>query len=238
MADLISSHLIKYRTLHSRERKREKCCLPTKGRPAKPAKSVTSHNMPKPEIVFVTGNANKLREVSMILGGDASPFTLVNEPLDLEELQGADLQEIALAKLQQAVHALGPGRPVFVEDTALSFDEFNGLPGAYIKWFIKAMGLAKVVKMLDSFENKGAYAITTIAYADSKGQLHVFQGKTHGTIVDSRGHTNFGWDSIFQPDESQNNETYAEMAKEDKNKISQRGRAFAQLKEYLYNTGI
>lgn len=173
----------------------------------------------------------------MILGGDSSPFTLVNEPLDLEEVQGADLEQIALAKLQQAVSALGVGKPVFVEDTALCFDEFNGLPGAYIKWFVKSMGLEKIVKMLDNFQNKGAYAITTIAYADSKGQFHIFQGKTHGTIVSSNGPTDFGWDSIFQPDEGHNNETYALMAKEDKNKISQRGRAFAQLKEYLYNTG-
>lgn len=199
---------------------------------------VPSPQMPdaKPEIVFVTGNQNKLNEVRLILGGDATPFQLTNEPLDLEEIQGHDLQEIAEAKLKQAVDQLGPGRPVFVEDTALCFDEFNGLPGAYIKWFVKSMGLEKVVKMLDGFENKGAYAVTTIAYADSQGKHHFFQGKTHGTIVPSRGHRNFGWDSIFQPDEAPNGETYAEMEKADKNKISQRGRAFDQLKKHLYSS--
>ncbi|CAB4254734.1 similar to Saccharomyces cerevisiae YJR069C HAM1 Conserved protein with deoxyribonucleoside triphosphate pyrophosphohydrolase activity [Maudiozyma barnettii] len=185
------------------------------------------------DIVFVTGNANKLKEVKMILSSESSKFNLINEPLDLEEIQDVDLKSIAMAKCKQASEILGPNRPVFVEDTALVFDEFNGLPGAYIKWFVKSMGLAKIVQMLDSFDNKDAKAITTIVYADGKGEFHVFQGITEGTIVSSRGPTTFGWDSIFQPKESTNGQTYAEMAKEDKNLISQRGRAFAQLKTFL-----
>lgn len=189
------------------------------------------------DIVFVTGNQNKLKEVQAILApndGTSAPFTLVNEPLDLDELQDSSLETIALAKCSQAVKRLGNGVPVFVEDTALRFDEYNGLPGAYIKWFVKSLGLEKVVKMLDGFENKGAEAVTTIAYADEKGGLHVFQGITKGKIVPSRGPTNFGWDSIFEP-EGGNGQTYAEMPKPEKNKISQRGRAFTKFKEFLYN---
>ena len=184
------------------------------------------------DIVFVTGNANKLKEVKMILSSEQSKFNLINEPLDLEEIQDIDLESIAMAKCKQAAKILGPKTPVFVEDTALVFDEFNGLPGAYIKWFVKSMGLAKIVRMLDSFENKSAKAITTIAFADGNGNFHIFQGITEGKIVDSRGPTTFGWDSIFQPNEA-NGLTYAEMEKVEKNKISQRGRAFAKLKVFL-----
>ena len=166
---------------------------------------------------------------------DPTPsFTIINEALDLDELQDVNLEAIALAKCKQAVAHLGEGHPVFVEDTALRFDEFNGLPGAYIKWFLKSMGLEKIVQMLQPFENKGAEAVTTIVYCDSKGQYHTFQGITRGIIVDSRGPTTFGWDSIFQPLES-DEKTYAEMEKKDKNLISQRGRAFAQLKDFLYH---
>lgn len=186
------------------------------------------------EIVFVTGNINKLNEVKMILGGENSLFKLTNIPLDLDELQGNDLESIALSKCKQAVAQLGTGTSIFIEDTALCFDEFNGLPGAYIKWFIKSMGLQKVVKMLDGFQNKGAKAVTTIAYIDENGAYHTFQGITHGKIVDSCGPTNFGWDSIFIPDDSLGL-TYANMSKSDKNKISQRGKAFSMFKEYLYN---
>lgn len=189
------------------------------------------------EIVFVTGNANKLKEVQSILIQDVDSnnktIHLINEALDLEELQDTDLNAIALAKGKQAVAVLGEGKPVFVEDTALRFDEFNGLPGAYIKWFLKSMGLDKIVKMLEPFENKNAEAITTICFADSRGEYHFFQGITKGKIVSSRGPTTFGWDSIFEPFDS-NGLTYAEMTKDAKNAISHRGKAFAQFKEYLY----
>ncbi|AHY79055.1 AQG_2a_G0030680.mRNA.1.CDS.1 [Saccharomyces cerevisiae] len=189
------------------------------------------------EIVFVTGNANKLKEVQSILTQEVDnnnkTIHLINEALDLEELQDTDLNAIALAKGKQAVAALGKGKPVFVEDTALRFDEFNGLPGAYIKWFLKSMGLEKIVKMLEPFENKNAEAVTTICFADSRGEYHFFQGITRGKIVPSRGPTTFGWDSIFEPFDS-HGLTYAEMSKDAKNAISHRGKAFAQFKEYLY----
>ncbi|CAL9728835.1 inosine triphosphate pyrophosphatase [Monosporozyma unispora] len=182
------------------------------------------------DIVFVTGNANKLKEVKMLLASET--LNLTNEPLDLDELQDTNLVSIATDKCKQAIKILGPGKEVFVEDTALTFDEFNGLPGAYIKWFVKSMGLDKIVKMLDSFENKGAEAITTIAYADSKGEIHIFQGITKGKIVPSRGSLNFGWDSIFEPLDTPNL-TYAELSKEEKNKISHRAKAFEHFKAYL-----
>lgn len=189
------------------------------------------------EIIFVTGNENKLKEVQMLLApqeGTSTPFKLTNKPLDLLEVQDASLEAIGMAKCKQAVQELGKGHPVFVEDTALRFSEFNGLPGAYIKWFLKSMGLEKIVKMLEPFGNKGAEAVTTIVYADANGQFHVFQGITRGKIVSSRGPTTFGWDSIFEPTDS-NGKTYAEMEKAEKNLISHRGKAFQDFKKYLYN---
>ncbi|SCV00117.1 LAMI_0G02982g1_1 [Lachancea mirantina] len=188
------------------------------------------------EIVFITGNVNKLNEVRMLLANDGAQkpsFTIRNMNLDLEEVQGANLEEIALTKCKEAVQKLPTGQAVFVEDTALCFDEFNGLPGAYIKWFVKSMGVEKVAQMLNGFENRGAKAVTTVVYADNKGEFHTFQGITAGTIVNTpRGSRTFGWDCIFQPNEG-SGETYAEMAKEQKNLISQRGRAFAKLKMHL-----
>ncbi|SJM82534.1 probable Inosine triphosphate pyrophosphatase [Zygosaccharomyces bailii] len=188
------------------------------------------------EIVFITGNQNKLKEVQMLLApceGEPAPFTLTNKALDLMEVQDASLEAISLAKCEQALNVLGKGTAVFVEDTALSFDEFNGMPGAYIKWFLKSMGLEKLVKILEPFENKGAAAVTTITYADSNGKMYSFQGITKGRIVPSRGPTTFGWDSIFEPLESMG-KTYAEMEKKDKNLISHRGKAFKKFKHFLY----
>ena len=52
-----------------------------------------------------------------------------------------------------------------------------------------------------------------------------------GTIVSPRGETTFGWDPIFVPDG--HTQTFAEMPKDEKNKISHRRRAVDQLKAYL-----
>lgn len=187
------------------------------------------------EITFVTGNVNKLKEVQVLLQDDK--WILVNKALDLDELQDTDLVAIVTDKVKQAMKQIGSHKRVFVEDTALTFDEFNGLPGAYIKWFVKSMGLNKIVQMLDNFEDKSAKAITTIAYADENGEIHIFQGITAGKIVESRGSLEFGWDSIFEPFDGEG-KTYAELTKEQKNKISHRAKAFAEFKKFLQTPEI
>ncbi|SCU86806.1 LAFA_0E03158g1_1 [Lachancea sp. 'fantastica'] len=191
-----------------------------------------------PTIVFVTGNANKLKEVKMLLApsrGQEPVFELTNTDIDLDELQDSSLENIARHKVSQAQAELPKGTAVFVEDTALCFDSYNGLPGAYVKWFLKSVGPEGLVRMLAGFENKKAEAVTTVAFADFDGHIHVFQGKTRGKIVDPRGSRDFGWDCIFEPEEG-SGKTYAEMEKTGKNQISQRSRAFALLSKHLNKT--
>lgn len=183
-------------------------------------------------ITFVTGNANKLREVVSILAtdkGTVGKYTITNKALDLMEIQGT-VDEISVHKAKSAADIVGG--PVLVEDTSLGFEAMNSLPGPYIKWFLESVGLSGLVDMLHKFENKSASAVTTLGYCPGPGQdVLLFQGITKGKIVDSRGPTNFGWDSIFQPTEF--NETYAEMSKDVKNSISHRYKALAKLKEFL-----
>ncbi|ODV86046.1 hypothetical protein CANARDRAFT_197627 [[Candida] arabinofermentans NRRL YB-2248] len=192
-------------------------------------------------ITFVTGNANKLKEVVAILsqggsnnegsGGDSKvgKFTITNQNIDLDELQGT-LEEVTIHKTKQACKFVQGA--VLVEDTSLGFDAMQGLPGPYIKWFVKSVGLKGLNQMLDGFQDRSAKAVTTFGYCEGPGcEVLLFQGITEGTIVESRGPTNFGWDSIFEPKGT--GLTYAEMRGEEKNKISHRSKALAKLKEFL-----
>ncbi|KAJ3400569.1 nucleoside triphosphate pyrophosphohydrolase ham1, partial [Chytridiales sp. JEL 0842] len=52
-------------------------------------------------ITFVTGNANKLKEVEAILA-TASHIKLVNQKIDLPELQAATAVEVAIDKCKRA----------------------------------------------------------------------------------------------------------------------------------------
>lgn len=191
--------------------------------------------MTKPTVVFVTGNANKLKEVQRLLS-NVTKYEVTNQNLDLEEIQESSLEEIARKKIIQAMAALPKGQRVLVEDTALGFDALNGLPGAYIKWFLKRMSLDEIVKMLEPFEKKTAEAITTVAYSDENGDIKIFQGIIKGNIVKPRGDLGFGWDAIFEPLVEEGNKdelTYGEMTKEFKNTLSHRGKAFKLFEEYL-----
>ena len=80
----------------------------------------------------------------------------------MPELQGPSLEEIAIKKVQ-AAHAL-LSAPVIIEDTALCFKALKGLPGAYVKWFLEAVGPEGLAKMLDGFETREAEAVCTMAY--------------------------------------------------------------------------
>ncbi len=57
-------------------------------------------------------------------------------------------------------------------------------------------------------------------------------GENKGTIVDKpRGKDGFGFDFIFQPEGFK--KTFAEMSREEKNKISSRSIALKKFKEFI-----
>ncbi|KAI0371445.1 Maf/Ham1 [Pilatotrama ljubarskyi] len=179
------------------------------------------------KITFVTGNAGKLREVKQILS--ASNIEVESQELDIPEVQGTT-QEVALAKCRRAAELLGG--PCITEDTALCFKAFNGLPGPYIKYFLKELGHEGLNKLLVGFDTNEAWALCTFAYSAGPGSEPIlFEGRTDGRIVPARGPSYFGWDPCFEPEGT--GKTYAEMQAEEKNRISHRGRALEKLEKYL-----
>ncbi|KAL7081327.1 hypothetical protein ACP275_14G033200 [Erythranthe tilingii] len=177
-------------------------------------------------VTFVTGNAKKLEEVRAILG-NSIPFRSLK--LDLPELQG-EPEEISREKARLAAKEVNG--PVLVEDTCLCFNALKGLPGPYIKWFLEKLGHQGLNNLLMAYEDKSAYALCVFSLAlGPNADPITFLGKTPGKIVLPRGPNDFGWDPIFQPDGY--DQTYAEMAKEEKNTISHRYRALAQVKSHF-----
>ncbi|CAN1278744.1 Inosine triphosphate pyrophosphatase [Linum perenne] len=181
-------------------------------------------------VTFVTGNAKKLEEVRAILG-QSIPFQSLK--LDLPELQG-EPEDIFKEKARLA--AVEVKGPVLVEDTCLCFNALKGLPGPYIKWFLQKIGHQGLNNLLMAYEDKSAYALCAFSFALGPDVEPItFVGKTSGKIVPARGPNDFGWDPIFQPDGFE--QTYAEMAKEEKNKISHRYRALAMVKDHFAEAG-
>eukprot|EP00088_Acartia_fossae_P052753 TRINITY_DN5976_c0_g1_i1.p1 TRINITY_DN5976_c0_g1~~TRINITY_DN5976_c0_g1_i1.p1 ORF type:complete len:202 (-),score=18.23 TRINITY_DN5976_c0_g1_i1:460-1065(-) len=180
-------------------------------------------------ITFVTGNKKKLEEFVAILGNNF-PYKVVSQNVDLPEYQGTP-EEVCREKCKEAARRITG--PVIVEDTCLCFNALGGLPGPYIKWFLKNLGPDGLPRLLADFEDKSGAALCIFGYCEGDGmEVKLFEGRTEGEIVSPpRGKRDFGWDPIFQPKGF--TQTYAELESDIKNGISHRGRALEKLKDFF-----
>ncbi len=175
------------------------------------------------KIQFITGNVNKFKEAQTIVS------SLEQLDIDLPEIQEIDAKEIIKAKLKEAQkHHKGS---LVVEDTSLYLDCLNGLPGPLIKWFEKSIGNKGLYDIAHKYDNYNAQAKTVVGYSDSKGNIEFFEGVIKGKIVKPQGDGDFGWGPIFVSNGQE--KTFAQMNKEEKNKISMRKIAFEKLRDFL-----
>jgi XTP/dITP diphosphohydrolase len=176
-------------------------------------------------INLIIGNEGKAAEFAAMLGIEV---TAVKR--DLPEIQSLVVREVAARKAADALQLLG--EPVLVDDTGLAVEEWNGLPGAFIAWFLNSVGLPGILNMAHGLTSRRATVTTAIGYAAPGTPVQVFQGTLRGSLATSpRGTSGFGYDPIFIPEGE--TRTYAEMTLEEKNIISQRRLAVEQMKRSL-----
>jgi len=174
-------------------------------------------------LYFITGNEGKFN--------DSKKFfpNIQQLDIDLPEIQGIDSKKIIKEKIKGAFeHVEGE---FIVEDTSLSFDCLNGLPGPLIKWFEKSLGNEGLVEIVEKLGNNRAEAKITLGYARNRDEIHYFDGSIKGKIVPPRGEHGFGWDPIFEPEGY--SKTLADMTREEKNLMSMRKIAMEKLKRFL-----
>ncbi|MDD2494837.1 MAG: RdgB/HAM1 family non-canonical purine NTP pyrophosphatase [Tissierellia bacterium] len=175
-------------------------------------------------MILITGNENKVREFEEILG-----FKIDHKSLDLEEIQGVDVEEISKYKAEKAYEIVK--KPIVVEDIGLFFNELNGLPGAFIKWFEKRLSYEQICNLIK--EDRKAIAKIVVSYFDGK-ELKQFIGEVQGEIALSpRGENGFGWDKIFIP--QGHTKTFAEMDISEKHSMSMRKIALEKLRINIYD---
>lgn len=165
------------------------------------------------KIFLVTGNANKLVEWRRQLPSDIEIDSI---DIDLPEIQSIDPEEIMADKAKRAYEATG--KPVVVEDVSAGLEKLGGLPGPFVKFFIKQLG-DDVLFQLAGDEGEPASVSCSIAYYDGRNLLTV-RGDVKGTVVASRGENGFGFDKTFVPEGQ--SLTYAEMSGAKKDSVSHR----------------
>ena len=186
-------------------------------------------------IVCASANPHKVEELARLL---PSWVDLVARPSDIGDIDedAPTLEGNAIIKaVEIANHA---SEWAISDDTGLEVEALNGAPGVRSARFAgeqatDAENRELLLAKLDGVTNRSARFRTVVALVSSKGDIHFVGGECRGTIAESeRGDSGFGYDALFIPTDG-DGRTFAEMTGAEKDAVSHRGRALAQVPELL-----
>ena len=192
------------------------------------------------DLVFATHNANKLKEVSLLLPKDIRLISLDDLGCH-EEIPETETILEANAQLKADYITKHYGISCFADDTGLIIDALNGAPGVHSARFAgkekdSEKNMEKVLFELKNITSRTARFKTVIALNLNKKRI-LFEGVVEGTITkEKQGTQGFGYDPIFIP--MGYDQTFAQLPIHIKNKISHRGKALQKLIIYLTKQGI
>ncbi len=190
------------------------------------------------QLVLASHNAGKLKELQALLG-DAVQVCSVGEFSDVEpEETGLSFVENAILKARHAARV--SGLPALADDSGLAVDALGGAPGIYSARYAGGGGdAANNAKLLEALRDvpdaeRGAQFVCALALVrHAEDPLPILcEGLWHGRILHSpRGAHGFGYDPLFWVPECAC--ASAELAPAEKNRLSHRARAMAQLRQRL-----
>ena len=188
------------------------------------------------KFIIATNNKKKLRELAVILeklGVSAVSLAEAGVESDVEET-GTTFEENSRLKAMAAMEK--SGLPAIADDSGLEVDALGGEPGVYSARYAgenndSEANMRKLLQNLTGKSERSAQFRTVIALI-IEGEEFLFDGIVRGRISEERmGSAGFGYDPIFVPDGHE--ESFAQMAAEQKNAISHRSRAASALNDYL-----
>jgi XTP/dITP diphosphohydrolase len=188
-------------------------------------------------LLLATRNAGKLAELRRLLETAVHGVEVVGlrDVPDYPEAPetGATFEENALLKAREAVRYTG--LPAVADDSGLTVDALNGMPGVLsARWSGRhgdddantALLLGQVADVPD--ERRGAAFVCAAALVTPDGTERVLERHWRGSLIrEKRGTNGFGYDPVFVPEGLE--VTSAELAPEEKDARSHRGQAFAAL---------
>lgn len=193
----------------------------------------------KKKIIFATGNQNKMREIRQILDGlDVEILSMKEAGISCDIVEdGETFEDNAMIKAKEV--AKYTDAIVVADDSGLEIDYLNKEPGIYSARYMGEdtsyhIKNANLIERLDGVEDEKRTArfVCVIAAVCPDGSEHVTRGTIEGRIgYEEKGENGFGYDPIFYVPEYH---CYsAELAPEEKNKISHRGKALEEMKTVL-----
>lgn len=191
-------------------------------------------------IIFATGNADKMKEIRMILSDTGMEILSMKEAgisADIVE-DGTTFEENAMIKAK-AIARLAPEDIILADDSGLEIDYLNKEPGVYSARYLGEdtsydIKNKNLIDRLDGVpkEQRTARFVCAIAAVLPDGSLRQTRGTIEGYIGwEAAGEHGFGYDPIFYVDEY--GCSTAQLSPEQKNEISHRGKALRKMREEL-----
>ena len=198
-------------------------------------------------ILFATHNQHKLREIQEILSN--FPGTILSAKdlgmdQEVEEngtsfLENAEIKARALYKFAKAQGLLEEDDLVMADDSGLSIEALSFGPGIYSARFLGVdtpypEKNRRILAMMEESSSKSRMAYFTCAivtiFAD--GKVLQTEARCMGEIAkEPGGEEGFGYDPIFYLPEYR--KTTAELSREEKNKVSHRGKALRKMERLI-----
>lgn len=189
----------------------------------------------RPVIVIATRNPGKTAEIRDLLEGfpvdikDLSDFG----PIPEVEEDGATFDENAYKKSSFTARILGC--PALADDSGLTVAALNGAPGVFSARY-GGEGLSdeeRCRRLLSEMRGRGdrrAAFECVISLAVPAGPALTYEGRCEGLLLEApAGANGFGYDPVFLYPPF--NRTFAELSREEKSRVSHRGKAMRELRD-------
>ena len=180
------------------------------------------------DLQIVTSNNGKIKEFKDIFG--KTHFNPVKTNMDYPEIQASNLEDVVDFGLSWLHGKIKP--PFVIDDSGVFISNFNGFPGVYTRYIYDTIGLKGVLRQMENIDNRACTFRCVLGLLTESGEKQKFVGECSGTLINElRGDGGFGYDPIFIPQGF--DKTFAELAPEEKNGISHRGKAMRKLIDFL-----
>lgn len=192
------------------------------------------------KIVLASGNKGKLKEFNHILN-DLQVEVVPQSNFDVVDAEETGLSFVENAILKARHAAKATGLPALADDSGLEVDALAGAPGIYSARFSgddatdqknNALLLEKLSGLTPEQRTARFRCVLVFMRSASDPTPLICQGTWEGTILEQPcGENGFGYDPLFWIPEL--SKASAQLAPEQKNKLSHRGQAVALLKQTI-----
>lgn len=185
-------------------------------------------------LVIASGNKGKTAEIRALLEGFPVEIRNLDDfgPIPPVVEDGATFEENAYKKASFTSRVLGV--PALADDSGLVVDALGGAPGVLSARYggENAADRDKYLKLLEEMKGKTdrkAAFECVISIAVPYGAALTYEGRCEGVIAKApAGEGGFGYDPVFYYPPLE--KTFAQLSAGEKNRVSHRGRALAELR--------